>query len=59
MVDAIPLCKPVKCCDVCCAIVGDDLFNCFPVAEDLLKDECANYVASLDAKGTPFRPSCE
>jgi hypothetical protein len=59
MVDAIPLCEPVECCDIHCAIIGDDLFNCSLAAENLLKDECADHVASLDVKGMPLRPSCE
>jgi hypothetical protein len=59
VVDAIPLCEPVECCNICCAIVSDDPFNCFLVAEDLLKDECADHVAGLDMKGMPLRPSYE
>jgi hypothetical protein len=57
--DAIPLCKPVECHDVNCAIVGDDLFNCSPAAEDLLEDECTDHAASLNVKGAPFGPCCE
>jgi hypothetical protein len=59
VVDAIPLYKPVECCDVSCAIVSDDLFNFSLATEDLLKDECADCAASLNAKGMPFGPCCE
>ena len=27
--------------------------------EDLLEDKCADHVYGLNAKGAPFRPSCE
>ena len=59
VVNAIPLRKPVKCCDVSHAIVSDDLSNCSPSAEDLLEDKCGNHVSILQAKGMPLGPGCE
>jgi len=59
VVDAIPVRKPIECCDVSHAIVSDYLANCSPSAEDLLENKGANRASSLCAKCTPLGPGCE
>jgi len=59
VVDAIPVRKPIECCDVSRAVVSDYLTNCSPSAEDLLENKGANRVSSLCAKCMPLRPGCE
>jgi len=59
VVDAIPVRKPIECCDVSHAIVSDYLSNCSPSAEDLLENKGANCASSLCAKCTPLGPGCE
>jgi len=57
--DAILVSKPVKCCDVCGAVVSDDLFHCSPPAQNLFEDKGADRVASFCVERVPLRPGCE
>src|SRR5882762_6742975 len=45
--DAIPSLQPIECGDKCRSIIRDDLFDTSPSAQDLLKEECTERLASL------------
>ncbi len=59
MVDAILVRQLVKCSHISGAVVGDDLQNSAPVAEDLFKDESTDNVTSLSLEHVSLRPSRE
>ena len=59
MTDTIALCEPVECCNVGHSIVGYNLLNSSPSAQDFFEKECTKCVSSLSTKSTPLWPCCE
>jgi len=54
--DTIPIRKPVKHGDIRYAIVGDDLFDGTPPAQNFLEKKHTKSAACLSAESTPLRP---
>jgi len=54
--DTVPICKPVEGGDIRHAIVGDDLFNSTPPAQNFLEKKYTKSAACLSVESTPLRP---
>ena len=54
--DTIPIRKPVEGSDIRCAVVGDNLFDGAPPAQNFLEKKHTESAACLSAESTPLRP---
>ena len=59
MSNPIALCKPVECRDVSSPVVGYDLLNSSPTAQDFFEKECAKGAPGLGSESTPLGPRGE
>jgi len=57
--DTVPIRKPVEGSNVRCAVVGDDLFDGAPPAQNFLEKKYTKSVACLSAESTPLGPGGE